>query len=138
MKQFKIISVLLLMLALLVANRLELTIYEDGHGGNMMTHHEELHNHHEHVIAQHLHMEESAEHHHHHWHMVMDLDLVPCVRDMLLRFLLVTFVAGISMALILSFLHIIQLRSMDYPPWPGYPERVSRIGGAGYCRPMLN
>lgn len=139
MQQFKIISTLLLMLALLVANRQEFTIYEDGHVCGSMAHMEDgVHDHHEHAVSHHLHMEEGVPHHHHHLHIVMDLDIVPGVRDSLLRCLFASFAVGAAMALLTSLFPVRWLRSVDDPPWLRYPERVSRIGGAGYCHPILN
>lgn len=139
MQQFKIIFTLLLMLALLVANRQEFTIYEDGHVCGSTAHMEDgVHDHHEHAVTHRLHMEEGVPHHHHHQHIVMDLNMAPSVRDICARFLLLSLVVGAAMALLTSLFLIRWLRSVDYPPWLRYPERVSRIGGAGYCRPMLN
>ena len=138
MQPFKIISTLLLMLALIIANRQELTIYEDGHSGGLITHLEELHDHHEHEVTSHLHMDASTPHHHHHYHVVMDLDIIPIIRDALVRFLLVSLMLAACVTLLTTRLTIRSLRHIDYPPWPRWSDRVSRIGGAGYCRPMLN
>lgn len=137
MQQFKIISTLLLILALLVAGRSVLVICEDDHDGGVIIHLECMHHHHEHVVA-HLSPREERSPHHHHRHMVLGLDIVPWLRAALLRCLLVSVVVGVCMALLLSRLRIQHLRSNKYPPWTGYPERVSHIGGIGFCRPMLN
>lgn len=137
MQSLRTIFMLLVMLAILLVNRRELTIYEEAFALHTIAHHFEGEHAHVHVVTPHQHEHETSPHQHH-CHLVQDWDLAPVARDVLARVLLLLF----AVVSVLAFFSIV-LRI-----WSGVASgRCMRrccsslipcTGGIGFCRPMLN
>lgn len=137
MQSLRTIFMLLVMLAILLVNRRELTIYEEAFALHTIAHHFEGEHAHVHVLTPHQHEHETSPHQHH-CHMVLDWDLAPVARDVLARVLLLLFAV---VAVFPSFSIVLRF-------WSGWilgtrkrrccSSLIPCTGGLGFCRPMLN
>lgn len=125
------------MLAILFANRCVLTFYGDSVHSDMVAYVDGGHHHHEHLAEPHEHTGDT-EPHQHHWHAVLDIDFAPVARDLLVSALQSWLLAGFC-SILLSVSWLLNIR---WQLCSGCslitPDRVNHMGGAGYCRPMLN